>query len=63
MGEVLLSVGLIAAAFAVCVLGKRLSKWVQTLFALLLVIGIFICFAFAVVHLGRIRRAFTRIQI
>ena len=62
MGEVLLSVAIIAAACLVCVAGKRLSAFVQTLCAILLFAGIAVCFVMITVRrggLGDITPAFS----
>ena len=62
MGEVLLSVAVIAAACLVCVAGKRFSAFVQTLCAILLFAGIAVCFVTIVIRrggLGDITPAFS----
>ncbi len=52
MGEVLLSVAIIAVACLICVIGKRLAAWVQTVCALLLFLGIAVCFCTIVICRG-----------
>ncbi len=62
MGEVLLSVAILAAACLVCVAGKRLAAWVQTIGAVLLFAGIAVCFVTIVIRrggLGGITPAFS----
>jgi signal transduction histidine kinase/ActR/RegA family two-component response regulator len=62
MGEVLLSVAILAAACLVCVAGKRLAAWVQTISAVLLFAGIAVCFVTIVIRrggLGGITPAFS----
>ena len=51
-GEVLLSVAIIALTCAVCVVGKRLTAWVQIICSLVLFLGITVCFVFVVIHGG-----------
>ena len=52
MGEVLLSVAIIAVACTVCIMGKRLAAWVQTVGAILLFSGIAVCFFTIVIRRG-----------
>ncbi len=52
MGEVLLSVAILAAASLICIAGKRFSAFIQILFALLLFGGITVCFVTVAVHRG-----------
>ncbi|WP_405340284.1 amino acid permease [Ruminococcus sp.] len=62
MGEVLLSVAILAAACLVCVAGKRLAAWVQTIGAVLLFAGIAVCFVTIAIRrggLGGITPAFS----
>ncbi len=51
-GEVLLSVGIIALACLICILGKRFASFVQILCALLLFFGVAACFAAVAAHRG-----------
>ena len=62
MGEVLLSVAILAAACLICAAGKRLAAWVQTIGAFLLFAGIAVCFLTIVIRrggLGGIAPAFS----
>ena len=52
MGEVLLSVAIITVACLICVISKRLAAWVQTVCALLLFLGITVCFLTIVIRRG-----------
>ena len=51
-GEVLLSVGILALACLICILGKRVASTAQILCALLLFGGVAACFAAVVAHRG-----------
>ena len=52
LGEVLLSVAVLALTCAVCVLSKRLTAWVQIICALILFVGVAVCFVCVTVHGG-----------
>ncbi|WP_316631882.1 amino acid permease [uncultured Ruminococcus sp.] len=52
MGEVLLSVAILAAASLICTAGKRLAAWVQTIGAFLLFAGIAVCFVTVMIRRG-----------
>ncbi len=63
MGELLLSTGVLALACLICILGRRVTSFVQTLCALLLFGGVAVCFAAVVLHrggLGGIAPAFSQ---
>lgn len=51
-GEVLLSVLVLALGCGVCLLGKRVTKWVQIICALLLFTGVLVCFVMVLIHRG-----------
>ena len=51
-GEVLLSVAVLALTCAVCLLGKRLTARVQIVCAVLLFVGVAVCFAAVMIHSG-----------
>ena len=52
MGEVLLSVAVIALTCGVCMIGKRFMARFQMICALLLICGVTACFVAAVIHTG-----------
>ena len=61
-GEVLLSITVLAASCLICFIGKRLAAYIQILCAVLLFIGISVCFTAVVIHrggLGGISPAFS----
>lgn len=63
LGEVLLSVAVIAVAWGFCVFGKNAAKWFQVICAVLLFAGISVCFVSVVIHRGgfdRLLPAFSR---
>ena len=52
LGEVLLSFAIIALTCAVCIVGKRLTAWVQIICSLVLFLGITVCFVSVVIRGG-----------
>lgn len=52
LGEVLLSVALIAATCIICIISKNLAKWVQLIGAVILFCGISACFIFVLIRNG-----------
>lgn len=51
-GEILLTVVLISATAIICIFSKKLAKWIQTVSALVLFLGVCACFIAVVVHNG-----------
>lgn len=51
-GEILASAGLIALTCLVCAVSKQIAKWVQTVCAVILFVGVLACFIAVVVHRG-----------
>ncbi len=51
-GELLLSFAVIALTCAVCVIGKRLTAWVQIITSIILFLGVSVCFIAALIHNG-----------
>ena len=49
-GEVLLSVAVLALTCGVCMVGRRLVSWVQTALALILLLGVVVCFVGVLIH-------------